>query len=75
VQERIPFVVLVWVDDGYGLIRWKQELEMRRPAHVAFTNPEFVKYGERLGAKGYRIKGTEEMLTTLRKHWPTTRSP
>jgi acetolactate synthase I/II/III large subunit len=67
VRERIPFVVLIWVDDGYGLIRWKQELELGRSAHVAFTNPDFVKYAESFGARGYRIRATEELLPTLRK--------
>jgi acetolactate synthase-1/2/3 large subunit len=67
VRERIHFVVLVWVDGCYGLIKWKQELELGRPAHVAFTNPDFVKYAESFGARGYRIGAAEELLPTLRK--------
>ena len=28
VREHIPLVVLVWVDNGYGLISWKMDLEL-----------------------------------------------
>jgi acetolactate synthase-1/2/3 large subunit len=67
VRERVHFVVLIWVDECYGLIKWKQELELGRPAHVAFTNPDFVKYAESFGAKGYAIGAAEELLPTLQK--------
>jgi acetolactate synthase-1/2/3 large subunit len=67
VRERIPFVVLVWVDGAYGLIKWEQELELGRSAHVDFNNPDFVTYAESFGARGYRIGATEELLPTLRK--------
>ncbi len=65
--EKVPFVVLVWVDEAYGLIKWKMEMELGRSSHIAFTNPDFVKYAESFGAKGYRIKSAEELLPTLKK--------
>ncbi|WP_188193658.1 acetolactate synthase large subunit [Nonomuraea sp. SYSU D8015] len=67
VRERIPFVVLVWVDDAYGLIEWKMDLELGRNSHVAFGNPDFVTYAESFGARGYRIGAAGELLPTLRK--------
>jgi acetolactate synthase I/II/III large subunit len=67
VRERIPMVVLVWVDDAYGLIGWKMDLELGRSSHIAFGNPDFVKYAESFGAKGYRIEAADELLPTLRK--------
>jgi len=66
-REKIPFVVLVWVDEHYGLIKWKQELELGRPAFVEFTNPDFVKQAESYGAKGYQIEAADELLPTLRQ--------
>jgi acetolactate synthase-1/2/3 large subunit len=65
-RERIPFVVLIWVDENYGLIKWKMELELGRSSHVAFTNPDFVKYAESFGAQGYLIGTADELLPTLR---------
>jgi acetolactate synthase I/II/III large subunit len=66
-REKLHFVVLVWVDEHYGLIKWKQELELGRPAFIEFTNPDFVKQAESYGAKGYRIEAADELLPTLRQ--------
>jgi len=67
IRERTPFVVLVWVDDSYGLIEWKMDLELGRHSHVTFTNPDFVRLAESFGAKGYRIQQAEELLPTLQR--------
>ncbi|MBV8429937.1 MAG: acetolactate synthase large subunit [Solirubrobacterales bacterium] len=67
VRQRIPLVVLVWVDGAYGLIKWKMDLELGHHSAVDFRNPDFVKYAESFGARGYRIEAAEELLPTLRK--------
>lgn len=67
VRERIPITVLVWVDDAYGLIEWKMDLELGRHSGIRFGNPDFVAYAESFGARGYRITSAGELLPTLRK--------
>ena len=67
VREEIPLVALVWVDDAYGLIKWKMDLEMGHHRHVDFGNPDFVKYADSFGARGYRIEAAADLLPTLRK--------
>ena len=67
VRERIPLIVLVWEDNGYGLIEWKMDMELGDHYHVGFTNPDVVKYAESFGAKGYRIEAADELLPTLRE--------
>jgi len=67
VREKIPLVVLVWVDNAYGLIKWKMDLELGDHADVDFGNPDFVKYAESFGAKGYQIKNAAELLPALRE--------
>jgi acetolactate synthase-1/2/3 large subunit len=62
-----PFVILVWNDEGYGLIEWKQMNRFRRTSNVRFRNPDLVKYAESFGAKGFRITRTEELLPALRE--------
>ena len=62
-----PVVILVWNDSQYGLIRWHQERHFGRPSHIDFTNPDFVKYAESFGAKGYRIEKTAELKPTLQQ--------
>jgi acetolactate synthase-1/2/3 large subunit len=66
-RERVPFVVLIWVDGEYGLIEWKMELELGHSMDTAFGNPDFVAYAESFGARGYRIEAPGELLPTLRR--------
>jgi len=66
VREHVPFVILVWVDGGYGLIRWKEEIHLGRTAAVSFGNPDFVQLAESFGARGYQIGSAGELLPTLR---------
>jgi acetolactate synthase I/II/III large subunit len=66
VRERIPLVVLIWEDGGYGLIEWKMDLELGEHHYVRFGNPDVVSYAESFGAKGYRINSAEELLPTLK---------
>ena len=67
VREGVHIVVLVWVDGGYGLIGWKQDIHFGRRAAVSFTNPDFVKLAESFGAMGYEIGSADELAPTLRK--------
>ena len=62
----LPFVILIWVDDAYGLISWKMNLEIGRDVDTTFGNPDFVAYAESFGATGYRIRSAGELLPTLR---------
>jgi acetolactate synthase-1/2/3 large subunit len=62
-----PMVILVWVDDAYGLISWKMDLEIGHNVDTRFGNPDFVAYAESFGAKGYRISSADELLPTLRE--------
>src|ERR687895_1283330 len=66
VREHVPIVVLIWEDQSYGLIKWKMDLELGRHSSVDFHTPDFVKYAESFGAKGYRINRTDDLLPTLK---------
>lgn len=63
----LAFVILIWNDNGYGLIEWKQLNQFGRTSNVHFTNPDFVKLADSFGAKGYRIERTEDLLPTLKE--------
>jgi acetolactate synthase-1/2/3 large subunit len=66
-RMKTPFVVLIWNDSEYGLITWHQLRHFGRPSHIEFRNPDFVKYAESFGAKGYRVEKTADLLPTLKK--------
>lgn len=66
-RENIPFVVLIWRDNSYGLIAWKQELEFGHSAHVEFTNPDFAQYAQSFGIKSKVIHQADELLPALKE--------
>ncbi|MGW2938735.1 acetolactate synthase large subunit [Streptomyces sp. NPDC001156] len=67
VRERVPLVVLVLVDEEYGLITWKMELELGRHSHTRFTNPDLVAYAKSFGARGYAVEAAGQLLPALRR--------
>ncbi len=57
--------VVVWRDDGYGLIDWKQRNEFGRPFGVEFGNPDFVAYARSFGIAGFRPSSATDLYPTL----------
>ncbi len=65
VREHLPFVVLVFVDGGYGLIKWKGMDKFGETHYCDFTNPDLVAYAEAMHCKGYRITSADDLLPML----------
>ncbi len=65
-RMKVPIVILIWNDCSYGLIEWKQMNIYGRHTNVQFTNPDFVKYADSFGAKGYRVERAEDLLPILK---------
>jgi acetolactate synthase-1/2/3 large subunit len=57
--------VVVWRDDGYGLIDWKQRAEFGRPFGVEFSNPDFVDYARSFGLAAFRPESAAELYPCL----------
>jgi acetolactate synthase I/II/III large subunit len=57
--------VVVWRDDGYGLIDWKQRNEFGRPFGVEFGNPDFVAFAQSFGIAGFRVERASDLYPTL----------
>lgn len=66
-RAKTPFVTLIFNDSSYGLIKWKQMDQYHKNCYVDFTNPDFVKFAESMGAIGYRIEKAEDLVPTLEK--------
>ena len=62
-----PIVILIWNDGGYGLIKWHQLRRFGHSSNVDFGNPDFVKYAESFGAKGYRVEAAGQLVPVLRQ--------
>ena len=61
------FVTIIFNDGGYGLIEWKQEDYFGRSAFIKFGNPDFVKFAESMGLKGYRVEGATDLIPILKE--------
>src|SRR5205823_618423 len=66
-REKIPLVVLIWVDGSYGMIKWEMDLELGHHSHVDFGNPDFVKFAKSFGGEGYLITRAGDLLPTLKR--------
>ncbi|MFQ3249211.1 acetolactate synthase large subunit [Glaciecola sp.] len=67
VRLKLHVVVVILRDDAYGMIKWKQANMQFANFGLDYGNPDFVKYVESYGGKGWRIAATEELLPTVQK--------
>src|SRR2546427_5400787 len=65
VRLLTPVVVLVWRDDGYGVIRWNQLVRFGRTMSVDFGNPDLVALAQSFGAVGLRVSHPTELRPCL----------
>src|SRR3989442_55099 len=65
VRLGLGFVVLIFRDDGYGVIRWKQERQFGHTAGVDFGNPDFVALARAFGCAGARVNAAKELAPAL----------
>src|SRR5215212_4085087 len=63
---RTPFVSVVWENQQYGSIVWKQDNKFGRHFGVDFTNPDFVKLAESFGLPAWRCESVEDFSRHLR---------
>ena len=67
VRLKLNLVVLILDDSSYGMIRWKQAVDHFPDWGLTFGNPDFVKYAEAYGARGWRVDATEDLVPTLER--------
>jgi acetolactate synthase I/II/III large subunit len=65
VRLRLNLVVLILDDQAYGMIRWKQAVDAFPDWGLTFGNPDFVKYAEAYGARGWRVEQADGLAPTL----------
>ena len=65
VRLGVRVTVVIWRDDGYGLIDWKQRNEFGRPFGVAFGNPDFVALAQSFGVAAFRPASAADLRPTL----------
>ena len=66
VRYKLNIVALVWLDGGYGLIKWKQKVHFDGDhSDLMFKNPNFELLAKSFGLWGKEIKSSSELLPSL----------
>ena len=58
-------VVLVWEDNEYGLIAWKQDNQFGKHTDLSFGNPDWITLADAFGWHGQYISKSEDLATAL----------
>jgi acetolactate synthase I/II/III large subunit len=66
VRLKTPFVNVVWENQQYGSIVWKQDNKFGRHFGVDFTNPDFVKLADSFGMPAWRCESADDFGKRLR---------
>ena len=67
IRLKLNLVILLFCDNAYGMIRWKQSIDKFPDFGMTFGNPDFVKYAESYGARGTRLEKVSDFAPTLEK--------
>jgi len=63
---NVGATMIVFNDNDYGLISWKQQMSRGRSTGTKLGNPDIKRYAESFGIKGYKQGPSEN----LRNNWP-----
>lgn len=62
---NLDMVIVIINDNGYGMIKWKQNGMDLPNFGLEFSNPDFVKLADSYGLKGVRVESAEEFAVAL----------
>jgi acetolactate synthase-1/2/3 large subunit len=65
VRLKSNIVVMVWADNEYGLIAWKQETHFGRHTDLAFGNPDWNLLAQAFGWHGHYVANSKDLESTL----------
>jgi acetolactate synthase I/II/III large subunit len=63
---RTPIVNVIWENEQFGSIVWKQDKKFGHHFGVDFTNPDFVKLAESFGMPAWRCESADDFGVRLR---------
>ena len=66
VRLKLNLSVLILNDNAFGMIKWKQTAMHFENWGLDYGNPDFVKYAESYGAKGYRVEAVGDLVPLLK---------
>jgi acetolactate synthase-1/2/3 large subunit len=67
VRLKLDITIVIVRDDGYGMIKWKQDAMKLADYGLNFSNPDFVKLAESFHATGHKADSPDEFEKILAK--------
>jgi acetolactate synthase-1/2/3 large subunit len=71
VRRKLNLVVLVLVDNAFGMIRWKQSVDHFADFGMTFGNPDFALYAQSYGAQGHHVTEIRNLAQILESAFQT----
>jgi acetolactate synthase-1/2/3 large subunit len=71
VRRKLNLVVLVVVDNAFGMIRWKQAVDHFADFGMTFGNPDFALYARAYGAQGHHVTAIGDLAPALEAAFQT----
>lgn len=65
VRLNLDLVIVLINDNGYGMIKWKQQGSGFENFGLEYKNPDFVAYANAYGAKGHRVEQAEDITRLI----------
>ncbi|MFP4500853.1 MAG: acetolactate synthase large subunit [Candidatus Hydrogenedentota bacterium] len=73
VRLKTNIVVVIWVDNAYNLIAWKQDGEFGHHTPLEFGNPDFIKLAESFDWMGIHVENAADLGPALDKAFQAER--
>jgi acetolactate synthase I/II/III large subunit len=67
VRLKTPFVSVIWENQQFGSIVWKQDKKFGRHFGVDFANPDFVQLAKAFGMPAWRIEDPDDFGPALKR--------
>ncbi|RSL30225.1 acetolactate synthase large subunit [Salibacterium salarium] len=64
---NLPIIILLWRDEGYGLIEWHQRRHFNRTSYISFGNPDFSQMAKSYGFEAIEIEAADDVKPSLEK--------
>jgi len=74
-RYKKPITVLLWVDNQFGLIRWKQEARFGKFSNIKLENPDFVKLADSFGWQPIAVQAADQFVPAMEKAFAEKSKP
>jgi len=62
---NLDMVSMIWEDNAYGLIAWKQEAHFGHHTELSFDNPDWLQLASAFGWSGHYVKNSKDLKAIL----------